>query len=433
MANNKKFAVKNGLLTQNIEFVSPNDANTINVRMLDGDTLSVSGDTGQLFSITDSQSGVIFAVNDISGVPSIEVDDTGTIRFAELFGNVLIGTAVDNGSKLQVNGNISATTLSLTATSGAPFTVASTTVVTNLNADSVDGKSFGSFVQGGFLYASNTATGVSSVVGTAGQVLRSGGTGAPTWTTVTNANTANTVVLRDGSGNFSAGTITAALSGNATTATTLQNARTIGGVSFNGSANINLPGVNAAGNQNTTGTAANVTGTVAIANGGTGATTAANARTGLGATTLGGNLFTLTNVAAIAFPRFNANNTVSSLSAADFRTAIGAGTGGGSVNSVSGTGTVSGITLTGTVTTSGNLTLGGTISGLTNANLSGTAGISNANLANSSVTVGSTAIALGASATTIAGLTSVTSTGFTTGSATMVYNATSKSLDFNFV
>ena len=53
------------------------------------------------------------------------------------------------------------------------------------------------------------------------------------------------------------------------------------------------------------------------------------------------------------------------------------------------------------------------ISGLTNSNLSGTAGITNANLANSSITVGSTAISLGSSATTIAGLTSVTSTGFT--------------------
>jgi hypothetical protein len=70
------------------------------------------------------------------------------------------------------------------------------------------------------------------------------------------ANTANKIVQRDASGNFSAGTITASLSGNATTATTLQTTRTIGGVSFNGSANINLPGVNTAGNQNTSGTAA---------------------------------------------------------------------------------------------------------------------------------------------------------------------------------
>ena len=51
-----------------------------------------------------------------------------------------------------------------------------------------------------------------------------------------------------------------------------------------------------------------------------------------------------------------------------------------------------------------------TISGLTNSNLSGSAGITNANLANSSVTIGTTAIALGASSTTIAGLTSVDAT-----------------------
>ena len=50
-----------------------------------------------------------------------------------------------------------------------------------------------------------------------------------------------------------------ALSGNATTATSLQNARTIGGVSFDGSADINLPGVNAAGNQSTSGNAATAT------------------------------------------------------------------------------------------------------------------------------------------------------------------------------
>ena len=45
----------------------------------------------------------------------------------------------------------------------------------------------------------------------------------------------------------------------ATAATTLETARTLGGVSFNGSANINLPGVNAAGNQSTSGLAATAT------------------------------------------------------------------------------------------------------------------------------------------------------------------------------
>jgi hypothetical protein len=51
-------------------------------------------------------------------------------------------------------------------------------------------------------------------------------------------NTASTVVARDGSGNFAAGTITAALTGNASTATALATARTIWGQSFNGTGNV---------------------------------------------------------------------------------------------------------------------------------------------------------------------------------------------------
>ena len=76
---------------------------------------------------------------------------------------------------------------------------------------------------------------------------------ANTATTATSANTANAIVVRDAGGSFTAGTITAALSGNAATATTaaacsgnaatattLQTARTINGVSFNGSGNITV-------------------------------------------------------------------------------------------------------------------------------------------------------------------------------------------------
>ena len=56
------------------------------------------------------------------------------------------------------------------------------------------------------------------------------------------------------------GNVTGNLTGVAASTTQLQTARTIGGVSFDGTGNINLPGVNIAGNQNTSGTAANLSG-----------------------------------------------------------------------------------------------------------------------------------------------------------------------------
>ena len=64
--------------------------------------------------------------------------------------------------------------------------------------------------------------------------------------------------------NISSGTLAAArvatlnqdTTGNAATATALETARNIGGVSFDGTGNINLPGVNTSGNQDTSGNAA---------------------------------------------------------------------------------------------------------------------------------------------------------------------------------
>src|SRR6056300_352923 len=60
-------------------------------------------------------------------------------------------------------------------------------------------------------------------------------------------------------GALTATSISGPLSGNADTATALETARTIGGVSFDGTTNINLPGVNTTGNQNTSGNAATAT------------------------------------------------------------------------------------------------------------------------------------------------------------------------------
>ena len=59
-------------------------------------------------------------------------------------------------------------------------------------------------------------------------------------TTATNLNTASAIVARDSSGNFTAGTITAALTGNASTATKLATPILINTVSFDGSAGITV-------------------------------------------------------------------------------------------------------------------------------------------------------------------------------------------------
>jgi hypothetical protein len=102
-----------------------------------------------------------------------------------------------------------------------------------------------------------------------------------------------------------------------------------------------------------------------LTSGGTGGTSASTGRTGLGATTVGANLFTLANPSAVTFMQINADNTVTALDAAAFRSAIGVGTGTGTVTSVATSGSVNGITLTGgPITSTGTVTLGGTLSGV---------------------------------------------------------------------
>lgn len=87
----------------------------ITVRVLDGTTgtgltaggaLSFEGSAGQLFSVVNRLgTGSIFSVNDISGIPSIDVDANGTIEFAPFTGYVAIGLTLPT-EKLHVSGNI---------------------------------------------------------------------------------------------------------------------------------------------------------------------------------------------------------------------------------------------------------------------------------------------------------------------------------------
>ncbi|OUU40018.1 MAG: hypothetical protein CBC16_06830 [Verrucomicrobia bacterium TMED56] len=75
-----------------------------------------------------------------------------------------------------------------------------------------------------------------------------------------NTETGITATYQDGDGTIDLVVGTSLnTSGNAATATALQNARNIGGVSFDGTGDITLPGVNTGGNQNTSGIAAEAT------------------------------------------------------------------------------------------------------------------------------------------------------------------------------
>lgn len=69
-----------------IQFIGGDAATsaTINLRAYptNNGTLSFEGSAGQLFSVVNTFTGIIFAVNDISGLSSISVTDTGTVTLA---------------------------------------------------------------------------------------------------------------------------------------------------------------------------------------------------------------------------------------------------------------------------------------------------------------------------------------------------------------
>jgi hypothetical protein len=138
-----------------------------------------------------------------------------------------------------VTGNVSGSSGSCTGNSATATEATNVTATANNSADETV---YLTFVDG--------ATGTQGIETDTG-LSYNPNSGILTTTSVTGNLTGNVT----GNVSGSAGSAT----GNAATATALASARNIGGVSFDGTGNIDLPGVNAAGNQNTSGNAATAT------------------------------------------------------------------------------------------------------------------------------------------------------------------------------
>lgn len=115
-------------------------------------------------------------------------------------------------NEFKVKNGIITPSLQSTATTGtSPLTVASTTLVSNLNADLLDGNHAGAFylATNPSGYTTNTGTVTSIAAGsylTGGTITTSGTLAVD----ATSANTSSKVVARDANGDFSANVITAA-------------------------------------------------------------------------------------------------------------------------------------------------------------------------------------------------------------------------------
>jgi len=217
-------------------------------------------------------SAFTWSAGTISGIP------LGSNLNTLTFGTFLTGTSYNGSAAVTIatnatsantvstlvardaSGNFSAGTITAALNGNASTATSATSATSATTATNLAGGSVGTIP-----YQSAANTTVQLAAGTSGQLLQSNGAAAPSWvaapvvnngtltmnvsgtglsgsqtftanqagaatftvtSNATNANTASTIVARDASGNFSAGTITAALSGNASTATSATSATT---------------------------------------------------------------------------------------------------------------------------------------------------------------------------------------------------------------
>ncbi|ENV00442.1 beta strand repeat-containing protein, partial [Acinetobacter variabilis] len=202
-----------------------------------------------------------------NGTANINLPGVNTAGNQNTSGNAATATKLQTARTLSLTGDATGSlSFDGSANASAALTLASTGIAAgtyrSVTVDAKGRATAGNPVVIG-LVTSSTATGVSNVATTNTNtflnITEKVGTATASAGTSTQVVGAGTVtVSSDTAGKI---TITGAqsITGNAATATKLATARTIGGVSFDGTANINLPGVNTTGNQNTSGNAATAT------------------------------------------------------------------------------------------------------------------------------------------------------------------------------
>ena len=380
----KGFFVKRSDGNVGIGINTPNARLHINSATSGATLLRADGTNGTLFSVVDDLSDSLMSVNNSAGLPVLEVfaDDRivagqyGQNDLVVVNNKVGIGTASPSNT-LDVNGTARIRSISASGSAATIFlTTDANGVLISRTAAQVR-SDIGAGTGNGTVTSVTGSGGLASSGGTTPDI--SIATDGVTTAKILNSNVTlakiQNVAISSVLGNSSSSAAQAPVEINMTTLATMLSGKTMDIV----------------------GNATNVTGVVAIANGGTGTATttanaffigpngssgapsfrvmaiadiptgmitfaklqdvagptligrisatagpvaalsSANARTAIGATTVGSNLITLTDPSAIRFIRVNADNTVSTLSDVDFRTAIGAGTGSGTVTSVTGT------------------------------------------------------------------------------------------------
>jgi hypothetical protein len=191
-----------------------------------------------LVTTTDKLSALAATTSaELAGVIS---DETGTGSLVFASSPTLTTPNLGTPSTL-VGTNITGTAAGLTA--------GSVTTIPNLTGDVTSVGNATSIAAGAIVDADVNAS--AAIADTKLATISTAGKVSNTATTATASNTASSIVARDGTGNFTAGTITADLTGNvsgssgsttgnAATATALQTARAINGVNFDGTAAITV-------------------------------------------------------------------------------------------------------------------------------------------------------------------------------------------------